>query len=409
MPRGRKATVAALGAAQTLAWASSYYLPAILAAPMARDLGVSTPTVFAAFSMALAVSALVGAKAGGAIDRLGGRPVLMVTSLVFALGLAALGASQGLYSLLAAWVLLGVAMGCGLYDAAFASLVRLHGNDARPSITGVTLIAGFASTVGWPVTALLETHFDWRVACFVWAALHILVGLPLNALLPNVSRAEGEGQVTKAHHASSDASKQLGSRTPLLAAVALGFVFAATSFVSTAMAGHLPTLMAAAGASAATAVVVASLIGPAQVAARLLEFGLMRRLDPVVSARVAVALHPVGATALLAAGPVAAPVFGLLHGAGNGLMTIAKGTLPLSIFGHQGYGRRQGLLTAPARVSQAIAPWMFGLVLASWNQWALVLTTGLGSAAMLVLLLMRGASLSKSTPGAPQSAAAAPR
>ena len=121
------------------------------------------------------------------------------------------------------------------------------------------------------------------------------------------------------------------------------------------------------------------------------------------------ALHPVGATALLAAGPVAAPIFGLLHGAGNGLMTIAKGTLPLSIFGHQGYGRRQGLLAAPARVSQALAPWLFGLVLASWNQWALVLTMGLGSAAMLVLVLTRGASLSKSTPGAPQSAAGAPR
>jgi MFS family permease len=145
---GRRATVAALGAAQTLAWASSYYLPAILAAPMAADLGVSTPTVFAAFSLALAVSALVGTRAGSAIDRIGGRPVLMATSLVFALGLAGLGASQGLYSLLAAWVVLGVAMGCGLYDSAFAALVRLYGKDARSSITGVTLIAGFASTVG---------------------------------------------------------------------------------------------------------------------------------------------------------------------------------------------------------------------------------------------------------------------
>lgn len=409
MPRGSKSTVAALGAAQTLAWASSYYLPAILAAPMARDLGLSMPTVFAAFSLALAVSALVGAKAGGAIDRLGGRPVLMVTSLAFALGLVGLGASQGLYSLLAAWVLLGVAMGCGLYDAAFATLVRLYGKDARASITGVTLIAGFASTVGWPVTALLEANFDWRVACFVWAAVHILVGLPLNALLPVVRPVDGEGQQTKVQPAATAAPEQPGSRAPLLAVVSLGFVFAATSFTSTAMAAHLPSLMAAAGASAATAVVVASLIGPAQVAARLLEFGLMRRLAPLVSARVAVALHPVGAAALLAAGPVAAPLFGLLHGAGNGLMTIAKGTLPLSIFGHQGYGRRQGLLVAPARVSQALAPWLFGLMLSSWNQWALVLTMGLGSAAMLVLALMRGASSSKSTPRAPQSAAGAPR
>jgi MFS family permease len=389
---GRNATVAALGAAQTLAWASSYYLPAILAAPMAAELGVSIPTVFAAFSLALAVSALVGAKAGAAIDRMGGRPVLVATSLVFALGLVALGASQGLYSLLAAWVVLGVAMGCGLYDSAFAALVRLYGKDARSSITGVTLIAGFASTVGWPVTALLEANFDWRVACFVWAAMHLVVGLPLNALLPDIGPEAGEGHATKAQPAASAAPEQPGSRAPLLAAVSLGFVFAATSFTSTAMAAHLPGLMAAAGASAATSVLVASLIGPAQVAARLLEFGLMLKVNPLLSARVAVAMHPVGAVALVAVGPVAAPVFGVLHGAGNGLMTIAKGTLPLSIFGPQGYGRRQGLLVAPARVSQALAPWLFGLLLASWNQWALLLTMSLGTVAMAVLLMLRVAS-----------------
>lgn len=149
---------------------------------MAADLGVSTSTVFAAFSLALVASAVVGTRAGSATDQIGGRSVRMVTSLVFALGLAGLGAGQGLYSLLAAWVVLGVAMGCGLYAPAFAALVRLYGKDARSSITGVTLIAGFASTVGWPVTALLEASFDWRVACFVWAAAHLLVGLPLNWL-----------------------------------------------------------------------------------------------------------------------------------------------------------------------------------------------------------------------------------
>jgi MFS family permease len=389
---GRKATVAALGAAQTLAWASSYYLPAILAAPMAADLKVTTPTIFAAFSLALAVSALVGAKAGAAIDRLGGRPMLMATSVVFALGLAALGISQGLYSLLAAWVVLGVAMGCGLYDSAFAALVRLYGKDARSSITGVTLIAGFASTVGWPVTALLEANFDWRVACFVWAAVHLVVGLPLNWLLPEVRSAEADAKVLAVEPAGRTAPAQPASSAPLAAAVSLGFVFAATSFISTAMAAHLPGLMAAAGASAGTAVLVASLIGPAQVAARLLEFGLMRKVKPLLSARVAAAMHPVGAAALLAAGPVAAPVFGVLHGAGNGLMTIAKGTLPLTIFGSQGYGRRQGLLVAPARVSQALAPWLFGLLISTWSQWALVLTTSLGTMALAVLLLLRVAS-----------------
>ena len=155
----RAPVIAALGTAQTLAWASTYYLPAMLAAPMARDLGLSTPTVFAAFSVALGVSALTGPGAGRAIDQHGGRPVLMATSVLFALGLVALGAAQGAWSLFAAWVLIGVAMGSGLYEAAFSSLVRLYGHGARNAITGITLIAGFASTVGWPLTTLLEGHF----------------------------------------------------------------------------------------------------------------------------------------------------------------------------------------------------------------------------------------------------------
>ena len=147
-------TVARLGTAQTLAWASSYYLPAMLAEPMARDLGgVAASTVYAAFSLALIVSALLGPLAGHTIDRHGGRPVLVSTNLLFAASLAAMGLAQGPVGLFAAWVLMGVAMGSGLYEAAFATLVRLYGNGARGAITGITLIAGFASTVGWPLSA----------------------------------------------------------------------------------------------------------------------------------------------------------------------------------------------------------------------------------------------------------------
>src|SRR3989344_3860028 len=175
-------TVARLGTAQTLAWASSYYLPAMLAAPMARDLGVTTPTVFAAFSVALIVSALLGPFASRGIDRHGGRPVLVGTNLLFA-----------------AWVLMGVAMGSGLYEAAFATLVRLYGQGARGAITGITLIAGFASTVGWPLSAWMEMQWGWRGACAGWAALHLLVGVPLNGWLPRAHPAD------KAPEPSTDA------------------------------------------------------------------------------------------------------------------------------------------------------------------------------------------------------------
>lgn len=381
---GKAGTITALGSAQTLAWASSYYLPAVLAAPMARDIGVSTPTVFAAFSAALLVSAALGPHAGEAIDRWGGRPVLIATNLVFAAGLAALGVVQGPWGLFAAWAILGVGMGSGLYEAAFAALVRLYGTDSRNAITGITLLAGFASTVGWPLSALLETHIGWRGACFTWAALHLVVGIPLNALLPRAI-ALPEPSVAKATPAE-------GVSETSRAAVLLAIVFAATWFVSTAMAAHLPQLLEASGATLAVAIGVGALVGPAQVAGRLLEFGLLRRLHPLISARLAALMHPIGAALLFLVGGPAAAAFAVLHGAGNGILTIAKGTLPLALFGAQGYGRRQGWLMVPARIAQALAPWLFGLLLDHWGRAALWASSAVGLVAFVALLLLRSAS-----------------
>jgi predicted MFS family arabinose efflux permease len=385
--------VASLGLAQTLAWASSYYLPPMLATPMAAELGVAPPTVFAAFSLALVVSALMGPWAGRAIDRRGGRPVLMLTSLLFALGLAALGLAQGALSLMAAWLLLGLAMGAGLYEAAFASLVRLYGQGARRAITGITLIAGFASTVGWPLSTLMEQQWGWRGACFGWAALHLLLGLPLNAWLPRAGDA-GQGPAAGPKPVHPTAPAPAGTRAAWL----LAGMFAISGFISTAMAAHLPRLLQASGSSLAAAVAVGALIGPAQVGARLLEYGVLRRAHPLWVARAAAALHPLGAGLLALFGAPLAPLFGLLHGGGNGILTIVKGTLPLALFGAQGYGRRQGLMMAPARVAQALAPWLFGMSLDAWGAASLWLSAGLGLLATGALLLLRPGSSSSPPP-----------
>lgn len=375
-------TVARLGTAQTLAWASTYYLPAILAVPMARDMGISVAMVFAAFSCALVVSALLGPYAGRSIDRWGGRPVLMATSGVFAFGLAALAMAQGPWSLFAAWVLLGIGMGSGLYEAAFAALVHLHGKNARNSITGITLIAGFASTVGWPLSMWMESQWGWRGACWAWAALHLVVGLPLNAWTPRMAEAEAATMGTAAPVA--DVAPAHARRATVL----LAFVFAATWFTSTAMAAHLPRLLQEGGATLATAVAVGALVGPAQVAGRLLEFGLLRHVHPLLSARLAALMHPLGAGLLAVAGAPMAAVFALFHGAGNGILTIAKGTLPLVLFGPAGYGHRQGLLMVPARIAQAASPWLFGLCLDRLGVGALWVSAGLGLAAFLALLVV---------------------
>ncbi len=400
-------TVARLGTAQTLAWASSYYLPAMLAVPMARDVGVTTPTVFAAFSVALIVSALLGPLAGRAIDQHGGRLVLVGTNVLFAAALAGMALAQGPVGLFAAWVLMGVAMGSGLYEAAFATLVRLYGQGARGAITGITLIAGFASTVGWPLSAWMEVHWGWRGACFGWAALHLLLGVPLNGWLPRIRRSEQAYDTPAAAVTSTPTATTATAATtksaaqptaepapltqPLRATVLLSFVFAVTWFTSTAMAAHLPRLLQASGTSLQAAVAIAALVGPAQVVARLLEFGLLRRVHPLLSAQLAAAAHPVGAVILLVVGGPAAAVFTVLHGAGNGILTIAKGTLPLVLFGPAGYGARQGLMMVPARVAQAFAPVLFGMLLDGVGAAAVWLTALLGVAALGALWALRPA------------------
>jgi MFS family permease len=374
----RLAVVTALGTAQTLAWASSYYLPAVLADPIAADIGVARSWIFAAFSMALLIAAFAGPRIGRAIDRRGGRGVLALSNIVLAGGLVALALANGPAALFAAWAILGIGMGLGLYDAAFATLTALYGEKARNPITGITLFGGFASTVGWPVSSFLNDAWGWRNACLVWAALHLVVGLPLNLLLPR--RPDGQDNTKRAH--AEQAAKAAAGWKPWREMVLLAFVFSAAWFVTGAMAAHLPRLLETAGATPFEAIAAAALMGPAQVAARIVEFLVLRSVHPLVSARIATALHPLGAVALAVLGPPGAAVFATLYGAGNGLLTIARGTVPLAIFGPQGYGARTGLLGAPARASQAFAPLLFGLLIDRMGTWAIAVSAALCLAAL---------------------------
>lgn len=376
----RGIVVPALGIAQTLAWASTYYLTAVFADPVSASLHLPRTWFFGAFSLALLLSGLLGPLAGRTIDRRGGRDVLAATNLVFAAGLVLLSVATGPASLVVAWLVLGVGMGFGLYEAAFATVAGLYGRDARSAITGITLFAGFASTVGWPASALFIDAFGWRGACLAWAALHLLLGLPLNRLL--VPKAPPPAPVA--------ASGQPAPAGVPWTMVVLACVFGATWFVSTAFAAHLPRLLEALGATSAAAIAAGALVGPAQVAARVAEFTLLRRASPMVSARLATALHPLGAALLAVVGAPAAIPFVLLHGAGNGMLTIARGTLPLALFGPAGYGLRTGLLAAPARILQGAAPLLFGLVLDRGGPLAALLLSGtLTSVSFLALLLLR--------------------
>lgn len=379
MDRRRLATITVLGSTQTLAWASSYYLPAILADDIARDTGTSTTWLFASFSASLIISALLGPRAGRLIDRGSGNAVLAVSNLLFAAGLVLLYLAQSLLTLQLAWVVLGVGMGIGLYDAAFAVLGRIYGTSARGAITGITLFAGFASTIGWPLTAWGASTIGWRDTCLAWAALHFFVALPLNYwCLPRPTMAVAEKRA---------ADKPVPLDRPM---ILLGFAFAAAWIVTAGMAAHFPRIMEAAGASQTQAIAAGALIGPAQVGARLLEAGPLARLHPLITARLATLTHPVGvAVLLLMGGSVAASPFAVLHGSGNGILTIARGTVPLAIFGPESYGYRLGLIGLPSRFLSALAPFAFAVLLDHIGANLLVVTAGLSITACLALCALR--------------------
>jgi MFS family permease len=376
--------VLALGTAQTLAWASSYYLPAILADPMAKDLSISTTWLFALVSAALVLSGLLGPWIGRRIDAVGGRQVLAASSLFFAAGLTTLGLAGSLWMLTLGWLLLGAGMGLGLYDAAFGALGRIYGDKARPAITGVTLLGGFASTVGWPLSALGLETIGWRDTCLAWAAAHIVLGLPLNLLfIPRITlppRATDAPPAVKPHIPID--------RTMVL----LGIALASGWIVAGAMAAHLPRILMAAGTSATAAIAAGAFIGPAQVAARLMEAGLLRRFHPLSSARLACLTHPAGVLVLMLSGGAASIAFATLHGLGNGIITIARGTLPLAIYGPANYAYRLGLLAAPSRLAQALTPLVFSLLLDAIGSGVLLVSATISLAGFAALLLVNPAT-----------------
>lgn len=384
-----------LGLTQTLSWASSYYLLGVLAKPISHSIDTSYALIFGAFSVALLVSAAIGPIAGRLIDRFGGRPVLIASNLVFATGLLLMSQATNTLHVFVAWAVMGLAMGSGLYEAAFSTVVHLFRQNARSSITGITLFAGFASTVGWPLSSYLETLYGWSAVCLIWAGLHLIVGLPLNAFLSYAKQEKGPEEDKKQTDTGAQESAEPATNLRRTA-VLMAYVFAVSWFISTSMAAHLPQILQVSGASLAIAIVAAALVGPAQVAGRVLEYGFLKNAHPLLSARLAILAHPLAAALLVVFGAPVASVFAVLHGLGNGILTIAVGTLPLKIFGAKGYGQRQGWLMVPARLVQACSPFFFGLAVSSWGSHALWLSALLALSAFAALCVMRVSSVPSS-------------
>jgi predicted MFS family arabinose efflux permease len=346
--------VSVLGVTEILSWGVLFYPPVLTVPLIAHDHGWSRSFAMGGFSASLFVGGIVSRYVGTTIDHYGGHLVMPFGSLLGAAGLVCLVTAQGAVAYFAAWMVLGVAMAASLYDPAFASLGRIFGAAARAPITTLTLAGGFASTVGWPATQYLIDAVGWRGCYLVYAALLALIAAPLHAFaLPR-------------HHAerAAPAAPMAGVKSAaLLPAHGLAFVlvaagFAAYAFVPSALSAQLLAIFQRFGLPATTVVAIGMLFGPAQVLARICELGFARRLNPLWIARFAVGLL-VAAFVLLALLPFSAAVaatFAVMFGMANGLLTIARGTVPLALFGPSGYGRLVGRIGGPFLAVQALAP-----------------------------------------------------
>jgi len=351
--------VLVLGVTQILAWGAIFYPPVLTVPLIAADRGWSITFGMAGFSLALLTAGLVSPRVGFMIDRFGGHLIMPVGSLLGALGLVALVYAGHPVTYLAVWMLLGVAIAGSLYDPAFATLGRIFGTAARQPITALTLAGGFASTVSWPATHVLIEASGWRGTYLVYAGLLAFVAAPLHAFVLPRTRAEVAPRIEGQSPAASAVLPPKGWPFILVAAA-----FATYAFVPSGLSAHLLAIFGRAGIDAATVVTIGALFGPAQVTARICEFAFARRVHPLNVARFAVALLLLAFVLLALFGfkVAAAAAFAVMFGMCNGLITIARGAVPLALFGASGYGHLMGRIALPFLVMQAIAPLVLAFV-----------------------------------------------
>lgn len=360
----RAVVISALGVTQILAWGSTYYLLAVLAEPIAAETGWSLAMVVGGLTLGLIAASFVSRRVGNAIQATGGRPVMSASSLIMAAGLAGLAFVDhpGLY--FAIWILLGIGMGAGLYDAAFATLGRLYGKEARGAITALTLYGGFASTLCWPLSAFLVEALGWRGACLTYAGVHLLINLPLHFFAlprrppddparPPQSRREILAALLRGRERGAAQISLPASDRLLFTLLATGLTIG--GIASAVLSVHLLTVLQARDIALAAAVGLGALVGPSQVGGRILEMLIGRRFHPLWTALASALLIFAGVTMLAGHAPLIALAL-VLYGAGIGIRSIVRGTLPLALFDPQIFATLMGRLAAPILLVGALSP-----------------------------------------------------
>jgi MFS family permease len=384
----RSAVVTALGITEIFAWGCSYYLPTIVAKPIAEGTGWSLAWVVGGLSLGLVVAGAISPIVGLSIHRRGGRPVLIASAIFFAIGLSVIALSQNIEAYLAGWIMIGLGMGAGLYDAAFATLGRMYREGARSAISLLTLFGGFSSTVCWPLSWSLVETTGWRVTCLVYAAMQLVMSLPIYLLLlPATTGSASETRNTEIA-ATTGVVPQRRKDVLLFSLVAAIITFSAV--IQSIISVHLLNILQKRAIPLTNAVVLGAFVGPSQVSGRLVEITFGRRFHPIWTMMTSAVLVVCGLGLMSVGAPVIA--LGLvLHGAGMGIMSIARGTVPLALFGPIEYPVVMGRLAAPSLLAQAISPLIGAVVLESAGaSHALLALSGI---ALLNLILISALAL----------------
>lgn len=354
--------VSALGVAQIISWGTLFYAIGVLGKPMREELGVGDLFLFGSFTAGLLISGTLAPITGRMIDQRGGRFVLSWGSVIGGIAMAVLAAATHPAMMVAGWLIAGVAMSMCLYDPAFATLSQHAGERYRKAVTALTLFGGFASTAFWPLSHLLLEGWGWRTGFAVYAAMHLLICLPIHQyFVPRRSH------LMKADTAKAAAPEQPvvspGLKDPRL--IWLTVSFALATFIFGVIAVHLINLLTSAGLTAAQAVTVSMLVGPLQVAGRIIELSLSHRVRAVTVGLASFALMMLALVALISVEGfgIAAIVFVVAYGCGNGILTIVKGTAPVELFGREGLGGLLGYLSRAALWAKASAPAAFSALL----------------------------------------------
>ncbi len=343
-----------LAVAQILAWAGTLYIFPALLPVWETDLSWSKAQLSGAFTLALLLSAAAAPVAGRLIDGGFGRTVFAGSYLFAGGGLILLANVNALWQFYAVWSLLGVTMAGTLYEACFALITRYFGAYSQRAITIVTLVAGFAGSVAFPVAQLLAALANWRVAVLTFAAALLCLALPLVW--------QASGQLVRSSRSASPASRSRKSdirrtlTTPIFWLLCIAFVCIALEHGL--LLTHLLPLLDEYGISRGVATLAAATIGPMQVFGRILMMAAERYIDAARIAIISFAFMALAALALLgvSALPVLIVVFVVVHGSGYGVTSITRPVVTAQFLGRENFGAISGALALPFMAAFALAP-----------------------------------------------------